>query len=124
MVDPIIATPEALDLLRLLKRKHGPHLLFMQSNACCDHSPIYCYKEGEYLVSPHDVLVGAVDGVPYYVDTAQHVLFQNTQVVISVVKGDRSGDLSLEGTEGVIFRLTSRPLSDSECAELTKPARA
>lgn len=116
MVDPIIATPEALDLLRLLKRKHGSRLLFMQSNACCDHSPIYCYKEGEYQVSPHDVLVGAVDGVPYYADRSQHALFLNTQVIISVVKGDRSGDLSLEGTEGVIFRLTSRQLSASECA--------
>jgi len=118
MVDRIIATPEALDLLRLLKHKHGPHLLFMQSNACCDHSPIYCYKKGEYQVSPHDVLIGAVDGVPYYADRTQHALFQNTQVIISVVQGDRSGDLSLEGTEGVIFRLTSRQLSASECAEL------
>lgn len=124
MADRIIATPEALELLHLLRHKHGPGLLFVQSNACCDHSPIYCYKEGEYLVSPHDVLVGAVDGVPYYVDLAQNALFKDTQVVIGVVKGDRSGDLSLEGTEGVIFHLTSRRLPAPERPGLKRSAQA
>jgi uncharacterized protein (DUF779 family) len=118
MVDRIVATPEALGLLERLKTKHGSPLLFVQSCGGCDHSSAYCYKASEYHVGPHDQLVGEVGGVPYYLDASQHELFRRTQILIRVVPGDRSGDMSLEGTEGVIFRMESRLFTDAECAEL------
>ena len=118
MVDRIVVTPEALALLETLKAKHGLHLLFVQSCGSCDRSSVYCYKESEYMVPPHDVLVGTVGGMPYYLDASQHELFRRTQILIGVAKGDRSGDMSLEGTEGVIFRMESRLYTEAECAEL------
>lgn len=118
MVDRVVASPEALGFLAMLKTKHGPDLLFLQSCGCCDYSSIYCYKQSEYWLSPHDVLIGEIDGVPYYQDTSQHELFERTQIRIIVVKGDRSGDMSIEGTEGIIFRMESRLFSEAEYAEL------
>lgn len=118
MVDRVVASPEALDFLAMLQSKHGPDLLFLQSCGCCDHSSVYCYKQSEYWLAPHDVRIGEVGGVPYYLDTWQHELFKRTQIRITVVSGDRSGDMSIEGTEGIIFRLESRLFSDAECAEL------
>lgn len=118
MVDRIVATPEALALLETLKTKHGPQLLFTQSCGCCDRSSVYCYKDSEYRVAPHDVLVGRLGGIPYYLDASQHELFRRTQILIRVTPGDRSGDMSLEGTEGVIFRMESRLFTEAECAEL------
>ena len=35
MVDKVIATPAALELIELLKTQHGPGLMFHQSG-CCD----------------------------------------------------------------------------------------
>lgn len=118
MVDRIVATPEALSLLETLKMKHGADLLFVQSCGCCDRSSVYCYKQGEYLVAAHDVLVGHIGGVPYYLDASQHDLFRRTQIRIGVTPGDRSGDMSIEGTEGVIFRMESRLFTDAECDAL------
>ncbi|RTL53160.1 MAG: DUF779 domain-containing protein [Rhodocyclaceae bacterium] len=114
----VMAAPEALDLLKVLKERYGPDLLFIQICGYCDHSSVYCYKVGEFMVSPQDVLIGRIDGVPYYVDASQHELFKRRQIIISVVKGDRSGDLSLEGTEGVIFRVSSHELSEEEFSKL------
>lgn len=118
MVDRIVAAPEALSLLETLKTKHGPNLLFVQSCGGCDRSSVYCYKEGEFMVAAHDVLVGTVGGMPYYLDASQNELFRHTQILIGVIKGDRSGDMSIEGTEGVIFRMESRLFTEAECAEL------
>ena len=42
MVDKVIATPAALDLIEFLKKKHGP-LMFHQSGGCCDNSAANCY---------------------------------------------------------------------------------
>lgn len=118
MVDRVVATPEALELLETLKRKHGPRLLFLQSCACCDHSPVYCYPASEYVLAAHDVLVGHIGGMPYYLDASQHALFGRIQILIGVIKGNRSGDMSLEGTEGIIFRMQSRLFTEAEQAEL------
>lgn len=118
MVDRVVATPEALDLIEVLKKKHGPHLLFIHACGGCDHSSAYCYKEGEYMVATQDVLIGEIGGVPYYLDSSQHELFMRTKIVISVAKGDRSGDFSLEGTEGLAFHAGSRPFTEAESAEL------
>lgn len=118
MVNRIVASPEALDILEMLKTKHGQHLLFTQSCGGCDYSSVYCYKASEYWVAPHDILVGHISGVPYYADTSQHELFRHAQIMIDVFQGDRSGDLSLEGPEGIIFRVESRQFNDAERAQL------
>ena len=41
MVERVLATPGALELIERLKQKHGP-LMFHQSGGCCDGSAPMC----------------------------------------------------------------------------------
>ena len=54
MVEKVIATETALELIELLKQKHGA-LMFHQSGGCCDNSAANCYLPGE-------ITIGAGDG--------------------------------------------------------------
>ncbi|MDP2020592.1 MAG: DUF779 domain-containing protein, partial [Hydrogenophaga sp.] len=38
MVEKVIATQAAVELIQFLKTKHGPELMFHQSGGCCDNS--------------------------------------------------------------------------------------
>ena len=42
MVEKVVATEAALELIELLKNKHGP-VFFHQSGGCCDNSAANCY---------------------------------------------------------------------------------
>jgi len=53
MVDKVVATPAALELIELLKGKYG-ELMFHQSGGCCDNSAANCYL-------PTDLTIGAGD---------------------------------------------------------------
>ena len=38
MVERVIATPDTLALIDVLRAKHGARLVFHQSGGCCDNS--------------------------------------------------------------------------------------
>ncbi len=42
MVDKVIATPVALELVAQLKAMHGPELMFHPSGGCCDNCAANC----------------------------------------------------------------------------------
>ena len=54
MVDKVIATPAALELVEFLKQKHGA-MMFHQSGGCCDNSAANCYLPGEITMGAGDV---------------------------------------------------------------------
>ena len=64
MVEKVIATPAALDLIEQLKAKHGPDLMFHQSGGCCDNSAANCYLPGEITIGQGDVYLGEAGCVP------------------------------------------------------------
>lgn len=88
-----------------LVRKHGPLAIF-QSGGCCDGSAAICLLEGELPAGPHDVELGTLEGVPFYVDGDQHDRWGNPDFLLDVSAGAAEG-FSLEGLEGVHF--VSRP---------------
>lgn len=98
-------TQEALELIELLKSKHG-ELMFHQSGGCCDGSSPMCYPLGEFKVGGQDVLVGEIGGCPFYMGKAQHELWQHTDLTIDVVNG-RGASFSLEIPEGKRFIVRS-----------------
>jgi uncharacterized protein (DUF779 family) len=63
----VAATTQAIDLIEKLKRRFGP-LMFVQSGGCCDGSAPMCFPEGEYLLGPHDLLLGSIADCSYYID--------------------------------------------------------
>ena len=111
-------TPEAADLIRRLRGRHGP-LMFHQSGGCCDGSAPMCYPLGDFRVGQGDVHLGdlQVDGidetVPVWMSGSQFEYWKHTHLTIDVVQGRGSG-FSVEAPEGVRFLIRSRLLTDDE----------
>jgi len=118
MVEKVIATPAALELIALLQRKHGTELFFHQSGGCCDNSAANCYLPGELTIGAGDVYLGHIGDCPFYMSTSQYEYWKHTQLIIDVLDGHGGGTFSLEGPEGKAFHTRSRLFTDEECAEL------
>ena len=72
-----------------------------------------CFPDGEFKTGDQDVLLGTIDGCPFYIGRAQFEYWRHTQLIIDVVEG-RGGMFSLEGPEGKRFLTRSRVFSDAE----------
>jgi uncharacterized protein len=112
----VIATPAAITLMETLKSKHGD-LMFHQSGGCCDGSSPMCYPRGEFLTGDSDVLLGDLEGTPFYISKPQFEYWKHTQLILDVVPG-RGGMFSLENPEGVRFLIRSRVFRDDEIEAL------
>jgi len=123
MVDRVIATPAALDLIDALKGRHGPALMFHQSGGCCDNSSPNCYLPTDLTVGPYDLQLGEIGGVPFYMGAAQYEYWKHTQLIIDVVPG-RGGMFSLEGSLGLRFLTRSQLFTDDEFDALVAQGRA
>ena len=117
----VALTAAALELLRKLRRRHGP-LMFHQSGGCCDGSAPMCYPEGEFTTGDSDVLLGVfeIDGgapdggdVPgeswsleFWMSREQFNYWSHTHLTVDVVDGRGSG-FSVEAPEGKRFLIRS-----------------
>lgn len=111
----------ALDLLRVLWRRHGP-LMFHQSGGCCDGSSPMCFPEGEFVTSAADVQLGVFDialageppkPLPFWMSAEQFEYWSHTHLTVDVVPGRGSG-FSLEAPEGVRFLIRSDLMETAE----------
>ena len=116
VTERVIATDAALELIELLKERHGP-IMFHQSGGCCDGSSPMCYEQGDLLLGNQDVLLGEIGGSPFYMHKNQFDYWKHTQLIIDVVDG-RGGMFSLEGVEGKRFLTRSRAFTKEELEEL------
>ena len=117
----VVATDLAIHLIRVLRQKHGP-LMFHQSGGCCDGSSPMCYPRGEFIIGDVDVLLGEVDGEPFYMSQSQFEYWKHTQLTLDVVPG-RGGMFSLDNGEGVRFHIRSRIFDDAEISGLRAAGR-
>ena len=117
----VLATDEAVQLIRRLRAKHGP-LMFHQSGGCCDGSSPMCYPRGEFLVGDSDVQLGEVDGEPFYMSRSQFEYWKHTQLTLDVVTG-HGGMFSLDNAEGLRFLIRSRIFDGAEIGELRAAGR-
>ncbi|RTL56046.1 MAG: DUF779 domain-containing protein [Rhodocyclaceae bacterium] len=120
MVEKVVATEAALNVIETLKAKFGP-LMFFQSGGCCDGSSPMCHPEGEFIVGPSDLLLGEIGGCPFHITASQYEYWQHTQLIIDVTAGTGNG-FSLEGPEGWTFLTRSRLFTDEEWASLQADA--
>ena len=116
MVERVVATEQALDLIALLKTRHG-ELMFHQSGGCCDNSAANCYLPTDLTIGAYDVLLGAIGGVPFYISKSQYEYWKHTQLIIDVIDG-QGGTFSLEASEGKAFLTRSRVFTESEWKEV------
>ncbi|WP_309679778.1 DUF779 domain-containing protein [Polaromonas sp.] len=116
MVEKVIATPAALELVEFLREKHGT-VMFHQSGGCCDNSAANCYLPGEITIGAGDVFLGEIGGAKFYIGKSQYQYWMHTQLIIDVIDG-HGGTFSLEGPEGKAFHTRSRVFTKEELKEL------
>ena len=101
MLDQVEATQEALDLIEDIKKDYG-EVLFHQSGGCCDGSAPMCFQKGDFLIADHDVQMGEIGGVPFYIGRLQFEAWKHTRLIIDVVDG-QGGMFSLDNGRGKRF---------------------
>jgi uncharacterized protein len=109
-------TGAAAQQLRRLRREHGALILHL-SGGCCEGSAPMCLRRNGFRVAARDVLLGVVEGCPFYVGAAQFPYWANYQLTLDVTP-DGGDSFSLEAADGVRLLVRSRLFSDAERNEL------
>jgi len=101
MVQKVVATTAALELIKKIEADHGP-LMFHQSGGCCDGSSPMCYATGELFLGDNDILLGEIGGAKFYIGADQYETWKHTNLTIDVVSG-KGGMFSLDNGTGKRF---------------------
>ena len=120
MVERVVATEKAIELIRFLKDKHQADIVFHQSGGCCEGSKPMCFLADEFRLGQVDKLLGYVDeDVPFYMHESLYNYSKHTQHILDVVDSFGSG-FSIEALEGKSFLIRARVFSDDEYEEVKK----
>ncbi len=66
-----------------------------------------CYPADGFLIGDHDVRLGEIGGMPFYISGPQHEVWKHTELLIDVVPG-RGGMFSLDNGRERRFLTRSR----------------
>ncbi len=117
-VKRIDATDKALEVIDQLRNRYGP-LMFHQSGGCCDGSQPMCFEDGEFKTGESDVLLGRIDGCPFYMSRDQFEYWKHTHLTLDVTPG-RGSSFSLEIPLGIRFIIRSRLFTEEELDHLNQ----
>ena len=123
-IQRLIATPEALEVVKKLKNEYG-ELVFNQSGGCCDGTAPMCYEKKDFHVPSRNVKLGEIEGCEFFIDPEQFEYFRYSQLILDA-KEEKSAfgnSFSLEIDEGYQFITRSRIFTDEEYKNLTKEAK-
>ena len=84
----IIAPPAAREAIRLLRAARGGPVMFVQSGGCCAGSTPMCFPAGEFLIDDIDVLLGKINGCPFYIDKRLDQAWHQEQFLLDVAPGE------------------------------------
>lgn len=117
----LIATPEALKVIEMLKNEYG-ELVFNQSGGCCDGTAPMCYEKKDFHVPSRNVKMGEVGGCEFFIDPEQFEYFRYSQIILDVKeeKAAFGNSFSLEIDEGYQFITRSHIFSDEENSQLSE----
>ena len=76
-----------------------------------------CATQGDFKTGARDVLLGDVEGAPFWMGGAQFEYWKHTELTLDVVTG-RGAGFSLEAPRGVRFMIRSRVFTDDELRAL------
>ena len=98
----VTATPAAYEAIARLRDAQGGPLMFVQSAGCCAGSVPMCYPAGQFRVGDADILLGEIDGCPFYIDRRLARAWHTSLFVLDVAHGEPEG-FSLPAGEGRYF---------------------
>ena len=87
----ITATPAARAAISRLRAARGEPVMFVQSGGCCAGSTPMCFPAGEFLVGDGDVLLGEIDGCPFYIDAGLDAAWLHDSFILDVGPGGPEG---------------------------------
>jgi len=114
----VAITKEAAKIVNELKSKHG-ELIFHQSGGCCDGSAPMIFEKEDMYLDDSDILLGALEGVNYYMNQDQFEYWKHTHLTVDITEG-RGSSFSLEIPLGVRFIIHSRIFTEEENKALNK----
>jgi uncharacterized protein (DUF779 family) len=97
----VTATPAARAAIRALRAAQGP-VMFVQSGGCCAGSMPMCFPDGEFVVGEGDVLLGEIEGCPFYMDARLHQAWGSAPILLDALPGAAEG-FSLAAGDGLVF---------------------
>ena len=83
----ITATPAARKAISALHAARGGPVMFVQSGGCCAGSTPMCFPFGEFLLGDVDVLLGDIDGSPFYIDKRLDEAWHQDVFLLDVAEG-------------------------------------
>ena len=98
----ITATPAAREAIRLLRAAGGGPVMFVQSGGCCAGSTPMCYPDGEFIIGDIDVLLGDIDGCPFYIDRRLDEAWNQDRFILDVAAGE-APEFSIAAGENLHF---------------------
>jgi uncharacterized protein (DUF779 family) len=90
-VQRISATPAAREAIKCLCAARGGPVMFVQSAGCCAGSVPMCFPAGEYITGAHDLLLGEIEGCPFFIGSALDAAWNNPDLVLDVARGEPEG---------------------------------
>jgi uncharacterized protein (DUF779 family) len=98
----VTATPAARSAIAALRAARGGPVMFVQSGGCCAGSTPMCFPDGEFLVGDVDLLLGEIDGSPFYIDRRLDEAWNQTLFILDVESGPPE-DFSLAAGDDLHF---------------------
>ena len=86
----VIATEAAREAVRRLRAARGP-LMFVQSAGCCAGTVPMCFPAGEFLTVPGDLMLGSIEGSPFYIDRRLYEAWHPGQLILDIAPGQPEG---------------------------------
>jgi uncharacterized protein (DUF779 family) len=113
----VLATAAARSAIAHLRTVVGP-VMFVQYAGSRRVTVPMCLPLGEYLPGVQDLLLGEIDGCPYYIDAAHYAACGRPTLVLDVQPGIPEG-FSLSAGDGLEFLVrtarTNDPLGSTPC---------
>ena len=98
----ITATPAAREAITRLRAARGGPVMFVQSGGCCAGSTPMCFPMGEFILGDVDLLLGHVDGCPFYIDKRLDEAWHQDVFLLDVAEGEPE-DFSLPAGDDLHF---------------------
>jgi len=102
----ISVTPAAGQAITRLLADRGAPVMFVQSGGCCAGSTPMCFPAGEFLVGDNDILLGEIEGCPFYIDAGLDRAWHQDRFILDVATGPAEG-LSLPAGDNLHFIVRS-----------------
>ena len=117
MIKRITATASAIEMIAILKEKHG-ELMFYQAGGCCEGTQPQCFEKGGFYLRTGDVCIGTIENTEFWVDNDLFQYWKHAHFTLDLIDGFGAGGFSLETPMKKTFRIEYRLFTSDETQNL------